>query len=143
MVVSIIIAVLAAATLPFWIRMSYRLLREAQTTEATAAAYERGFERTPLRDTGSLNWRSPEGETASVPMKGVNISRSGALVETRGELPLGRVVLIHFGSLRTMTTATVRHCTPCGSQFRIGLEFRHPLMTAQRGTWEVAVQAAT
>ncbi len=140
MVASIVIAVLSAATVPFWIRFTYRLLNEA--AEEPTSAYQRSFERARLRDSGTLNWSLGEGETAAMPLAGVNISKGGALVETKSALPVGTVVLIHFGSLRTMTTATVRHCTPWGSRFRIGVAFRHPLIAAETGRWEVIVQPA-
>jgi hypothetical protein len=75
-------------------------------------------------------------------IQGVNLSTGGALVQARKCLTPGGVVMVHFERLRLMTTATVRHCTPCGSSYKIGMEFRHPLMAAERGTWTFVVHTA-
>ncbi len=141
MVISIIFGIIALSILPFWIRASYRLLKDATTTEEAVSPYKRSLERVPVRERGSLNWALPEGGTATMAMMARNMSRYGALVETERALPVGSVVLIHFASQRTMTTATVRHCNLWGSsRFRIGLEFRHPLMVADGGTWEIVME---
>jgi PilZ domain len=140
MVFSILIAVLSVAMLAFWFRFSHRLLsREAQPGET----YARSYERAPIRSAGTVNWSSSEGGALAMAIKGVNLSKGGALVEAKEPLAPGGVVLVHFETLHVMTTATVRRCIAAGSAYRIGLEFRHPLMVAERGTWTVIVQPAT
>ena len=103
----------------------------------SAKVNKRREKRVPIRSGGTLTWSGLEGRSIMVAIKGVNVSNGGALVEAKHAVAPGCVVLVHFEAFHSMTTATVRHCTPSGFAYRIGLEFRHALMTTERGSWKI------
>jgi len=59
--------------------------------------------------------------------RGINMSKSGALVETTEPLRISSQVYIRALGLGLMGAACVRHCTVKGSKYRIGLHFPGPL----------------
>jgi hypothetical protein len=60
--------------------------------------------------------------------RGINMSNSGALVEATEPIRPQTLVYVKADGLGLMGSATVRHCTPKGSKFRIGLHFPNPLI---------------
>lgn len=60
--------------------------------------------------------------------RGINMTKAGALVEVPSPIQVKTVVYVKATGLGLMGSATVRHCTPSGSKFRIGLHFPNPLM---------------
>jgi hypothetical protein len=66
-----------------------------------------------------------------IPARGINMSRSGALVEAAEPVGIGSVVSVRVNKLGLMGTASVRHCTVKGAKFRIGLHFPAPLTQVQ------------
>ncbi len=66
-----------------------------------------------------------------IPARGINMSRSGALVETEEPVVIGSVVAVKVNKLGLMGSASVRHCTVKGGRFRIGLHFPSPLAQTQ------------
>jgi len=66
-----------------------------------------------------------------IPARGINMSRSGALVEAEEPVAIGSVVSVKVNKLGLMGSASVRHCTVKGGRFRIGLHFPSPLAQSQ------------
>jgi hypothetical protein len=66
-----------------------------------------------------------------IPARGINMSRSGALVETEEPVIIGTVVSVKINKLGLMGSASVRHCTVKSGRFRIGLHFPSPLTQSQ------------
>jgi hypothetical protein len=69
--------------------------------------------------------------------RGVNFDRFGALVKLKRELTPGSRVFLYLKSERLMGWATVRHCSRKGPlTYRVGMQFRGPLMRVEAGHWE-------
>jgi hypothetical protein len=69
--------------------------------------------------------------------RGVNFDRFGALVKLKSELTPGSPVFLYLKSERLMGWATVRHCSRKGPlTYRVGMQFRGPLMRVEAGHWE-------
>ena len=76
----------------------------------------------------TLSWQDTEGRTCSIRAHGVDMSGVGARVESRGPMRPGSFVFVQAPELNLMGGAIVRYCTFRGLKYRIGLEFRNPLM---------------
>jgi hypothetical protein len=101
---------------------------------AVAAPAKRGEHRSakrlPVDYRFSIFSNGEEGQRY-IPARGINMSRSGALVETEEPVGIGAVVSIKVNKLGLMGSASVRHCTGKGGRFRIGLHFPSPLAQSQ------------
>jgi PilZ domain-containing protein len=95
---------------------------------AKAASNQRSHERLPVNYRFAVYSGHPQAGQRSMLARGVNMSKSGVLIETTEPIPIGTVVYIRTNELGLMGNATVRHCTLKGSKFRIGLYFPTPLM---------------
>jgi len=84
-------------------------------------------QRLPVKYRFSVFAEDQQAGQLSLPARGINMSRSGVLIETEEPLPIGSMVYIKVKELGLMGMATVRHCTPKGSKFRVGLHFPNPL----------------
>ena len=89
---------------------------------------QRIHQRLPVNYKFSIYSDHAQAGYRSVVARGINMSRSGALVEVAEPLGVGTVVYIKTTELGLMGSATVRHCTPKGSKFRVGLYFPSPLI---------------
>jgi len=94
---------------------------------AKTAAEQRIYQRLPVNYKFSIYPDDQKAGQRSILARGINMSKSGALVELPEPLSVGTVVYIKTNALGLMGTATVRHCTPKGAKFRIGLHFPNPL----------------
>jgi len=72
-----------------------------------------------------------DGGQRYIPARGINMSRSGALVEAEEPVGIGSVVSVKVNKLGLTGSASVRHCNGKGGRFRIGLHFPSPLAQAQ------------
>jgi len=88
---------------------------------------QRSQPRLPVKYRFSLYGNQPERSMAA---RGINMSKSGALVEAPQPLAVGSVIYIKAPELGLMGEATVRHCTIKGSKFLIGLHFPNPLTSS-------------
>jgi hypothetical protein len=70
----------------------------------------------------SLAWASQDGFGRSAEVRAVDQSSHGMRIESPEEIPVGQQVFIH-GSELSGRHAMVRHCTPFGDRFHVGLEF--------------------
>ncbi|HJT88670.1 MAG TPA: PilZ domain-containing protein [Bryobacteraceae bacterium] len=69
--------------------------------------------------------------------EGLNLNRGGALVVADCPAEPDSVAFLYIESYQLLGWARVCWCTPVGrSQYRIGLEFRSPLMRADFGIWQ-------
>jgi len=90
----------------------------------------RSAKRLPVDYRFSIFSNGQEGQRY-IPARGINMSRSGALVEAEEPVGIGSVVAIKVNKLGLTGSASVRHCTIKGGRFRIGLHFPSPLAQAQ------------
>jgi hypothetical protein len=69
-------------------------------------------------------------------VRGIDLHRAGARISLDQPLPAGTVVFLFDKSHGLMGWATVRWGSWHGHKYHLGLEFRHPLMRAEAGTWQ-------
>jgi hypothetical protein len=83
--------------------------------------------------TGTLS-----GPFGMVHVSGKNLNRKGAGVESPQELPQGSLVFLRISDLGLMGFAHVRHCSPSGEGYYLGLEFREGLSRERddEANWE-------
>lgn len=82
--------------------------------------------REPFDTVADLAWRDGRGRITQARGRCLDISESGARIAYSDRIELPAVMQIrteHDGVLRT---GRVRHCTPHGSQYEIGIEFCNP-----------------
>jgi hypothetical protein len=82
--------------------------------------------RQPFETAADLAWRDGHGRITQARGRCLDISESGARIAYADRIALPAVMQIrteHDGVLRT---GRVRHCTPHGSQYEIGIEFCDP-----------------
>lgn len=70
-----------------------------------------------------LNWQGKNGVIRRVRARCVDLSASGARVETTETLELRLIVLVTSDQFGRMGNATVRYCRREGLKFIVGLEF--------------------
>ena len=103
-----------------------RLKPTAGKSDFTQAVENRFHARLPIKNRFSIYYDNA-GMQQYVRARGINLSGSGALVETDQPMSVGSIVYIRANDLGLMGTASVRHCTLKGSKFRVGLYFPKPL----------------
>lgn len=87
----------------------------------------RSNKRLPVNYRFLLYFNDPEAGQRCIAARGINMSKSGALLETREPLAPANMVYVKVDTLGLMGMASVRHCTVRGPKFRIGLYFPTPL----------------
>ena len=87
----------------------------------------RFYDRLPVKCRFSIYADGQAGQRCIVG-RGINMSQSGALIEAAEPIRPKTSVYVKANGLGLMGNATVRHCTPSGSKFRIGLHFPNPLI---------------
>jgi hypothetical protein len=73
------------------------------------------------RHTYTLCWESHDSKSLSVEARGVDISRSGIRVVSPRKLPVDTLVFIQAHGTTLAGYAVVRHCSPQGDDYAIGL----------------------
>jgi hypothetical protein len=94
---------------------------------SVARAEHRFYSRLPVNYRFLIYFNDPETGQRCIPARTINMSKSGALVETAAPIAMANMVYVKVGKLGLMGLASVRHCTVKGSKFRIGLYFPNPL----------------
>jgi PilZ domain len=69
-----------------------------------------------------LTWQK-DSVTQRVVGRCVDLSPSGARLETRDKLETRSTVLVHSEQFGRMGLASIRHCTRTGMKYDVGLEF--------------------
>ena len=102
---------------------------DAVKARAAAAAFSenRFHQRLPVKYKFSIYASDTQSGQRHLMARGINMSKSGALVETEVPIRVGTLVYLKARDLALMGSATVRHCNAKGSKFRIGLHFPSPL----------------
>jgi hypothetical protein len=102
---------------------------DAVKARAAAAAFSehRFHQRLPVKYKFSIYASDPTAGQRYILARGINMSKSGALVETEEPIRVGSLVYVKARDLALMGSASVRHCNAKGSKFRIGLHFPSPL----------------
>jgi hypothetical protein len=87
----------------------------------------------------SLKLQKRDGTTATIRVRGSNLTRFGAEVISHYPLPPGSVVFIDLSSYKLLGVADIVHCRPYWLKYCIGMEFRSPLIRSYTGTWAFSV----
>jgi hypothetical protein len=82
----------------------------------------RSEERYPVDFQVFLTW-DKNGVMQRVVGRCVDLSPSGAKLETRDKLDARSIVLVHSEQFGRMGLASIRHCTRQGMKYDVGLEF--------------------
>jgi hypothetical protein len=83
---------------------------------------ERAEERYPVDFQVFLTWQT-NGVTRRVVGRCVDLSSSGARLETKDKLETRSTVLVHSEQFGRMGLANIRHCTRLGMKYDVGLQF--------------------
>jgi hypothetical protein len=71
----------------------------------------------------AVNWEDARGQTRSLRVRGLNVSKSGMRIESSEEIHPGVPVSLQAERHELAGKATVRNCTRRGSGYLVGLEF--------------------
>jgi hypothetical protein len=102
----------------------------AETTEPTDAVPSpaadpnphRLHERLSVNTQLHLSWQQDgHGAQRSVRARAIDVSKFGVLVEAESSIPSGTVVCVQSSNFTMIGRASVRHCTPKGLSYKIGL----------------------
>ena len=83
----------------------------------------RSEQRYPVDFQVFLTWEK-NGVMQRVVGRCVDLSRSGAKLETRDKLEARSIVLVHSEQFGRMGLASIRHCARLGMKYDVGLEFK-------------------
>lgn len=83
---------------------------------------QRLHERLSVNTQLHLSWQ-PDGRGAqrSVRARALDVSKFGMLVEAESSIPSGTIVSVQSSNFTMIGRASVRHCTPKGLSYKIGL----------------------
>lgn len=95
---------------------------DAVQPDATDEDLQRLHERLPVNSQLHLTWQ-PErrGAQRCVRARAVDVSKFGILVEAESSIPSGTIVCVQTNTFTMIGRASVRHCTPKGLNYKIGL----------------------
>jgi len=82
--------------------------------------------RQPFEMVADLTWRDGRGRITQARGRCLDISESGARIAYSDRIALPAVMQIRTENDGVLRTGRVRHCTPHGSQYEIGIEFCDP-----------------
>ncbi len=69
-----------------------------------------------------LSWQQDgRGAQRSVRARALDVSKFGVLVEAESAIPNGTIVCVQSSNFTMLGRASVRHCTPKGLSYKIGL----------------------
>ena len=88
------------------------------TDDATSP---RLHERLPFDDLLHLCWEERRTGKRRINARGINRSKVGLLVEAERPIPTGTLVSVETANFTPVGRASVRHCSPNGMNYRIGL----------------------
>ena len=140
-IVPVIAGCSTGATLSFaWLGLT-KVREKRRPAEATPPAERRFHPRMAMRFNAVLHVRNG---APAWRVRGMDISRFGAMVETNEPVVAGNVVFFHSLGHGKMGFARVRYCAGDRgvANFRVGLEFTNELMMADLGHWHIRRQSA-
>ena len=83
----------------------------------------RRYDRNAVEVTIRIGWRNAAGLELSATTRSFDISQTGLRFELFERLPLRADVTLRGDKIGLQTRATVRHCSPKGGRYSIGVEF--------------------
>lgn len=83
----------------------------------------------------SLQLQKPDGTQSTIQVRGSNLTRLGASVISREWVAPGSVVFVDLTAHHLMGLGHIVYCSAEGLKYRIGMEFRSPLMPSCPGMW--------
>jgi len=95
--------------------------RVVQTPHVDDAKTQRLHERLACKGLLHLCWEEGKGVKRRIRASLVNKSNFGILVEAERPIATGTLVSVERANFAVMGRASVRHCTPKGLNYRIGL----------------------
>ena len=89
---------------------------------AADAPPQRLHERLSVNSQLHLSWeQGRRGAQRSVRARAIDVSKFGVLVEAESPIPSGTIVCVQSSTFTMIGRASVRHCTPKGLSYKIGL----------------------
>ena len=86
------------------------------------ADIQRLHERLSVNSQLHLSWeQGRRGTQRSVRARAIDVSKFGVLVEAESPIPSGTIVCVQSSNFTMLGRASVRHCTPKGLSYKIGL----------------------
>jgi len=83
---------------------------------------QRLHERLSVNSQLHLSWQQERrGAQRCVRARAVDVSKFGVLVEAESAIPSGTIVSVQSSNFTMIGRASVRHCTPKGLSYKIGL----------------------
>jgi hypothetical protein len=83
---------------------------------------QRLHERLPLNSQLHLSWQQERhGVQRCVRARAIDVSKFGVLVEAESAIPSGTIVCVQSSNFTMIGRGLVRHSTPIGLRYRIGL----------------------
>ena len=95
------------------------------------AAPRRLHERLPFDGLLHLCWEERQTGKRRIKARAINRSKVGLLVEAERPIPTGTVVSVETANFTVIGRASVRHCSPSGVNYRIGLYMPDRLLSDQ------------
>lgn len=80
----------------------------------------------------AVTWQDARGQSRSLRVRGLNVSKSGMRIESSEELNPGSPISLRAERHELSGTATVRNCAPRGSAYVIGVEFSEDIKRTLR-----------
>jgi len=93
----------------------------APSTEAEHGASRRMYERFPIDTQLQICWEESKGVRRQIRARTIDASKFGVQVQTEKSIPTGTLVNVFTANFTPIGRASVRHCTPKGMDYRIGL----------------------
>ena len=82
---------------------------------------QRLHQRLPFEGLLHLCWEERRTGKRRINARGINRSKLGILVEAERPIPTGTLVSVETANFTVVGRASVRHCSPNGMNYRIGL----------------------
>jgi len=89
--------------------------------DAEHGASRRMYERFPIDTQLQICWEESKGVRRQIRVRTVDASKFGVQVEAQKSIPTGTLVNVFTANFTPIGRASVRHCTPKGMDYRIGL----------------------
>src|ERR1700728_4307253 len=80
----------------------------------------------------AVTWLDARGQSRSLRVRGLNVSKSGMRIESSEELTPGVGISLRAERHELSGNATVRNCAPRGSAYVVGLEFSEEIKKTLR-----------
>ena len=93
----------------------------AHSLQAETAESRRAHERFPVDGQLHISWEEAKGARRQIRVRTIDASKVGVQVHAERSIPTGTIVTVFSANFTPIGRASVRHCTPKGMDYRIGL----------------------